>query len=204
MGAVTFCSKTVGCNGIISESNSLVGSRAGEQVGLFGATILSNGNYVVSSPYWNVGRGAFTWGSGLTGVGGIVSASNSMVGTVAGEGVGRGVNGTNGITPLANGNYVVISSAWNDNRGAATFCNGTEAGCVGNISSANSLVGTVPLDSVGVRGVTELKNGNYVVSSEFWDNGGMSNVGAITWGSGITGVTGEVSSIKQYRWPQCQ
>jgi hypothetical protein len=42
--------------------------------------------------------------------------------------------------------------------------------------------------------VTALNNGNYVVISENWDNGAVTNVGAVTWGSGTTGRSGAVSS----------
>ena len=44
---------------------------------------LRNGNYVVESSSWNGGRGAATWGNGLTGTRGIVSAANSLVGAIA-------------------------------------------------------------------------------------------------------------------------
>jgi len=44
-------------------------------------TALSNGNYVVESPYWNGQRGAATWGDGSAGVTGPVDATNSLVGT---------------------------------------------------------------------------------------------------------------------------
>ena len=39
-----------------------------------------------------------------------------------------------------------------------------------------------------------LSNGNYVVRSAYWDNGAATNAGAVTWGSGTTGVSGVVSS----------
>ncbi|MFN8440810.1 MAG: hypothetical protein U0175_08580 [Caldilineaceae bacterium] len=41
-----------------------------------------------------------------------------------------------------------------------------------------------------VHGVTALGNGNYVVSNPGWN----SRRGAVTWGNGATGVSGEVSS----------
>lgn len=163
VGAVTFCNKTNGCSGLVSSSNSLVGSLEGtfgDQVGYYGVTVLANGNYVVSSPFWNNQNGAVTWGSGMAGVSGVVSASNSLTGTVPTDHVGTGMNGNNGVSVLSNGNYVVISSSWSSNRGAATFCNGT-AGCNGTISSSNSLIGSQTTDSVGIGGIKELNNGTY-------------------------------------------
>ena len=53
-----------------------------------GVTPLSNGNYVVESPYWNGNRGAATWGNGSTGISGTISAANSLVGSNPGDGVG--------------------------------------------------------------------------------------------------------------------
>ena len=51
-------------------------------------TALSNGNYVVDSPYWNGDRGAVTWGNGSTGISGTISAANSLVGSNPGDEVG--------------------------------------------------------------------------------------------------------------------
>src|SRR5262249_1500879 len=50
-GAVTWGSGTVGVSGAVSDANSLVGSNPGDQVGYFGITALSNGNYLVVSAY---------------------------------------------------------------------------------------------------------------------------------------------------------
>ena len=83
--------------------STLTGSSAGDNVGLYGVTALTNGNYVVGSGNWNNGAawnaGAVTFGSGTTGVSGVVSAANSLVGTTAFDFVG-----SIGITALTNGN----------------------------------------------------------------------------------------------------
>ena len=93
-GAVTWGSGTAGVSGPVSATNSLVGSTANDYVGSNGVTALSNGNYVVSSPNWTNGAaadaGAVTWGSGTAGVSGPVSATNSLVGSTANDGVGGG------------------------------------------------------------------------------------------------------------------
>ena len=41
---------------------------------------------------------------------------------------------------------------------------------------------------------TALSNGNYVVSSTLWDNGAVADAGAVTFGNGVTGVTGVVNA----------
>src|SRR5262249_50267377 len=106
-----------GVRGPVSEANSLVGSNRGDGVG-FRLIPLSNGNYVVPSEFWNGIRGAVTWADGTRGVTGPVSEANSLVGSNPNDEVGF-------VTPLSNGNYVVLSSHWNSFRGAATWGDGT-------------------------------------------------------------------------------
>ncbi len=188
-GAVTWGSGVSGVSGAVSAANSLIGSNAGDQVGSFGVTVLSNGNYVVSSPSWNGNRGAATWGNGTTGISGLVAASNSLVGSNAGDQVSSA-----GITVLSNGNYVVDSPNWNGTRGAATWGNGT-TGISGLVAAGNSLVGSAIGDQVGSFGVIPLFNGNYVVLSPNWTNNlfTAANAGAATWGNGTTGISGAVA-----------
>jgi hypothetical protein len=195
-GAVTWGDGTAGVTGPVDASNSLVGSNPGDDVGFDGVTVLANGNYLVASPYWNGGqlngRGAVTWGDGTAGVSGIIDASNSLVGSNHGDQVGYGSYGGDGVTALANGNYVVHSPHWDggqfDGRGAATWGDGT-AGVTGLVSASNSLVGSNHGDQVAFN-VTALTNGNYVVGSPQWGGGR----GAATWGDGTTGVTGPVDA----------
>ena len=62
-------------------------------MGSDGVMALTDGNYVVESSHWNGGMGAVTWGSGTAGVTGVISAANSLVGSIApcqdGDQVGR-------------------------------------------------------------------------------------------------------------------
>ena len=114
-GAVYLFNGTTGA--LIS---TLKGSSANDKVGNDGVTAVGNGNYVVRSEFWDNGAilnaGAATWGSGITGISGTVSAANSLVGSSNDDGEG-GV----GITVLSNGNYVVRNLQWNDFRGAVTW-----------------------------------------------------------------------------------
>jgi hypothetical protein len=194
-GAVTRCSGTTGCTGVISAANSLVGARAGDYAGSSspGVTVLANGNYVVGSYQWWNGAaqaGAATWCSGTADCTGVISAANSLVGSSSGDGVGSR------ITALATGNYVVVSIAWNNGgtsyAGAVTWCDGT-AGCKSPVSAANSLVGSTAADQIGYQ-VVALDNGSYVAASYAWDNGATPNAGAATWCSGTAGCTGPVSA----------
>ena len=191
-GAATWGNGTSGVSGVISSSNSLVGTIVTDSVGIGGVTALPNGNYVVSSPNWGSLShfGAVTFGNGTTGISGGVSSANSIVGSHLHDHVGL-----YGITVLTNGNYVVNSYDWDapgggTDAGAVTFGSGT-AGVTGVVSSANSLVGSSASDFVGWAGVYPLPNGNYVVDSYRW---AANDLGAVTWGSGTSGVSGVVSA----------
>lgn len=190
-GAVTWVDGTTGITGVVSAANSLVGSKFNDQIGSGDFQLLSNGNYVITSPAWDNGlatdAGAVTLGDATTGVSGVVSAANSLVGSDTNDQVGF-----SGITTLSNGNYVVKSELWGvANVGAVTWCSGT-TGTSGVVSAANSLVGSQSADRIGTV-VIALSNGNYVVDSDEWDNGAITNVGAVTWGDGANGTVGLVS-----------
>jgi len=195
-GAVTWISASAGLAAAVGSGNSLVGSKAGDHVGNGGVTALSNGNYVVASIDWSSAAvsniGAVTWASGTTGLSGAVSEANSLTGSKANDHVGNG-----GVTALTNGNYVAISPNWTNathsSAGAATWLSGSAAFSA-PVSATNSLVGTTSGDQVGSDGVVALSNGNYVVRSRLWSSAGAANVGAVTWGNGTTGISGDVSA----------
>jgi hypothetical protein len=194
-GAVTWCDGTTGRAGTVSAATSLVGSSKNDNVGSHVTALIGNGNYVVFSPTWDNGAfadvGAVTWCDGTTGRVGEISAANSLVGSAVNDSVGTGVTAL----PI-NGNYVVSSPIWDNgttyNAGAVTWCDGT-TGRTGAVSTANSLVGTTRNNTVGTFVATSLSDGNYVVSSPYWDNGATYDVGAVTWCNGTTGRVGEVS-----------
>lgn len=199
VGAVTWGNGNSGISGAVSAGNSLVGTTTNDRVGSAGLTVLSNGNYVVKSGFWNNGVynnsvGAVTWGDGSSGITGVVSGGNSLIGATKDDSVGN-----IGVTALSNGNYVVASSNWNNGIagsvfGAVTWANGS-SGITGPVSAVNSLIGTHSYDRIGAGGVTALSNGNYVVASSSWRNGaGGVDVGAVTWGYGSSGTTGTVSA----------
>ncbi|SNT23981.1 filamentous hemagglutinin family N-terminal domain-containing protein, partial [Noviherbaspirillum humi] len=194
-GAATWASGATGISGLVSSSNSLVGTAANDLVGNKSITALSNGNYVVASTSWANGAaasaGAATWGNGTSGTYGAVSSINSLVGSQTNDQVGNG-----GVVALSNGNYVVSSSNWANGTatkaGAATWANGT-TGITGLISGTNSVIGTQANDNVGST-ITSLSNDNYVISSYNWANGTVTTAGAVTWGNGTTGAKGFITN----------
>lgn len=164
--------------------STLSGSHAGDQVGSGGIVVLANGNYLVVSEHWNGDAGAVTWGSANTGATGTVSNSTSLVGSTANAGIK--------VTPLTNGNYVVVT-AWPAASSAGyagsavTWCNG-ESGKRGIVDAHDSLT------TIGADAIVPLSNGNYVVHSTGWLNAGTLMQGAVTWGDGAHGTSGAVSA----------
>lgn len=191
-GAATWGDGNAGVSGVISSSNSLVGTKANDKVSSSSITPLTNGNYVINSPFWDnesiVDAGASTWGSGTTGVKGVISSANSLVGSKKDDKVGGDLRAV----PLSNGNYVVQSPKWDNasiaDAGAATWGNGN-LGVTGEITSGNSLVGSSVSDQIGSQ-VQDLGEGNYAVASEHWS--GVR--GAVTWSLSSTGIVGTISA----------
>lgn len=195
VGAVTWCNGSTGLVGNVNATNSLLGANQGDALGYLDIVVLSNGNYVVPCPGWdsptNEDVGAVIWGNGSTGVSGVVGPANALIGSHTGDRIGDGY----GLTALANGNYLIRSTEWDNgavqNAGAVTFGNGS-TGLVGVVSAANSLVGTQTNHRVG-SGAVALTNGNYVVSSSAWKDEAAEAFGAVTWGNGVSGITGPVT-----------
>ena len=221
VGAVTWGNGLSGAVGDIGSGNSLVGAFANDGVGHSvwpnnGIDFIGN-NYLVRSR-WNSGAGSLTWVDGGNGhlvnyttgpnIGGVVAASNSLVGLTQSDNVG----GSN-LTTLWNGMAVLENQYSDGGKGAVTWMNpvnGTMFGGVpfaGTVSPSNSLVGTlsdVPAGASGDHvgsgggGVTEITDystfSNYVVSSPSWSNGLTTGVGAVTFAAGDTGRVGAVST----------
>jgi hypothetical protein len=210
-GAVTWGNGMTGVSGTISPENSLVGTTRQDFLGYMRTVILANGNYVVVSPDWDkpgssfINVGAVTWGSSTAGVKGEVSAGNSLIGARGGDRLGkmdyRTPNSLTdpGITPLRNGDYVVRSPYCNYAdlsgyaAGAVTWCKGNME-TTGEVSPANSLMGTQSDDSVGFDGVVELAGGGIVVISTQWQNGSVADAGAVTWCPNAAATVGVVSA----------
>jgi hypothetical protein len=192
LGAVTWGEGAYGSrHGAVGVGNSLVGTAAGDRIASGGVVALSNGNYAVASPAWSKNAvsqvGAASWCDGAQPTTGTVDAAHALTGTLAGDAVGLG-----GIVALANGHYVVKSSQWNQNRGAATWRSGN-GGAGAEVGAGNSLVGSIAGDRVGAS-VAALVSGHFVVVSDAWSDAGLAGVGATTWANGNGSVTGAVSA----------
>jgi hypothetical protein len=192
-GAATWANGAVGVTGVISSDNSLVGSNSGDLgivPGQAPAIGLPDGNYVVVSPGWNNNRGAVSWADGASGLSGVVSATNSLVGSTGGTFTPNGIliggdQVGSRVAVLANGNLVIGSSAWSNQTGAITWMN-SSVGLTGTVSSANSMTGHSPGDMFG-SGILRLPNGNFLVHSRALG-------GAVTWVDGSKAATGTLST----------
>lgn len=205
-GAVTWCKADGSTVGSANSNNSLVGANPNDYVGSGVITALTNNNYVVCSPSWNGKLGAATLCKSDGSTIGLVSSSNSLVGTNVNDSIGSGSSGNSidGVSALTNGNYIVKSPNWNNYKGAVTWGNGV-TGITGQINTNNSLIGfnigerlgTAAIYDAGpyvgklyLYGRSALKNGNYIVPTTSWN----SNTGAVTWCNGKIGTTGVVNN----------
>ncbi len=193
-GAVTLCSGTSGCTGVVSAANSLVGTTAQDLIGM-SVTALTDGNFVVTSTAWDNGAvqnaGAAVWCSGTIGCSGDVTTANSIHGTSTNDGV------ADYVVPLANGRYAVSSPVWTNGGpvdvGAVTWC-GAGGVCAGAVSTANSLFGSNDGDFIGSSGIHELPGGAVVVASPSWQNGSQDRAGAVTFCSDFAACIGAVNT----------
>ncbi|MGD9997448.1 MAG: hypothetical protein AB7L17_16995 [Ilumatobacteraceae bacterium] len=189
--------------GPVTTSNSLWGPQANDLIGSQEVLALTNGNYVVISPSWDLGGtanvGAATLGNGATGLVGFVAASNSLHGSTAGDGLGTNNVGNGGSVALTDGNYVIATPQWNNGgskalAGAVTWRSGASSavGVGDTITTANSLYGDTADSRVGWDRVVALPGGRYVVGSERWDNGANAEAGAATWAEALGTTVGPV------------
>ena len=137
-GAATFVNGGGPHSAGVSAANSLVGTQAGDGVGL-GALALTNGNFVVAAPLWDKpgapNAGAVTWVDGSAGRVGVISAATSLTGADAEDNIGAMFGA------LSNGNYVIASQLFGtDDGGAVTWADGSTV-TVGTVGPSNSIIG---------------------------------------------------------------
>ena len=161
--------------------------------GEFGRRIefLANDNLVVIDALYDAGAAD-------VGAVSVYSPFGALLNTITGSGANDQI-GSNGIRELENGSFVIVSPHWSGDRGAVTLCQ--PAGCSGQVSAANSLVGGTAGDVIGgvaaFNDVFLLPNGAYLVTSSTWHNGATANAGMVTWcpSSGCVGVVSGANSL---------
>ncbi|MBL8329745.1 MAG: filamentous hemagglutinin N-terminal domain-containing protein [Rubrivivax sp.] len=177
---------STGVLGGINSSNALL--LGGVEARVF--TQLSSGDLVVADPEWNGTRGYARlvpfntdFATTLRGSLAAPAAGNALVGTASNARVGSGV------TDLGSGTYLVQSNF--GGLGAYTFSS-TSSPTVGNLSSANSLVGA---SNYSLNGLTVLSNGAYLVQGGFEGNFSTTGRGAFAYGPAGTGISGVINVV---------
>lgn len=188
--------------GMIAALLVLAGAAAAAQVTIDGpdgsgefertVTVLPNGSFVVTDPGYDAS-------SPIADVGAVYRyrPDGTRVSTLTGSSANDRIGGE-GVVVLANGNFVVLSSVWDNgvavDAGAVTFGSRT-SGIIGVVSAANSLIGSAAGDFVGGGSApSALGNGNHAVDSAQWDNGPIDTAGAITLGLANGSVVGLIIS----------
>src|SRR5690606_37846407 len=87
-GAVTWVDSAAPLVGAVGSSNSFVGANALDRIGDSGVVDLGSGKTAIFSRNWSGGMGAVTWLDTASGGAGVVDATNSLVGSTAGDMVG--------------------------------------------------------------------------------------------------------------------
>jgi trimeric autotransporter adhesin len=165
--------------------NSLMGNEADDQLGSKYA-ILTNGNYVVGSPLWNIPSGnndvgCAVWCNKTGSTVGYLTTSYQIIYGNAGNDLISNPD----IYALANGNYVVASQYWDSNLGAVTIgwgATGRQHKITVSGTSYHSIVGPGTNSYCG-RYVLPLTDGNYLIQTA----GNVGSSGAISWVNGTTG-----------------
>ena len=151
----------------MSDSNSLVGAMASDNIGSDDIKVLPSGAFVVGSSRWRssatapFNQGASTWARGDGPTAGVVGGSNSLVGSSTDDRVGQQFS----TFAVTNDLYVVRTSSWQNgllpDAGAVTV--GGPTGVRGPINDSNSILGQVTND-VYLVGTKLLADGSAVLS----------------------------------------
>ncbi|WP_043814724.1 beta strand repeat-containing protein, partial [Rubrivivax gelatinosus] len=159
-----------------------------------GIVQLENGHYLVHNRAWSNSKGAVTFGDGNSGIAGVVSAANSLVGSTAAD------FASSSVVQLSGSNYLVVtpySDLGASDGGAVTWASGT-SGITGAVSTSNSLYGSHVGDRVGLGGALPVGTldadglrPNAIVLSPQWGNRNAATstvaYGAVTWVDGSDG-----------------
>lgn len=160
---------------------------SGTNDGNDGITVLTNGNFVIHSPYDQV--------NGISQAGSVIlvdGTTGEQIGdTIAGDNAQDHMGGSpseerDTVIPLSNGNFVLISidddvSGVTD-AGSVALYSGTTGAQIGA-----TFAGDDALDRFGKGGVIELTNGNLVIAS-YYDTTGVASGGSVILVDGTTGT----------------
>ena len=162
---------------------AIAGDQASDQIGNGFVEQLENGNFVVVSPFDNVGAVALAGSVRI-----YDGASGAPIGAgIAGDNAGDAV-GAGSIIPLGNGNIVVATPL--DNVGGITFAGSVYLldGVTGNPIGGVIVAGDAMGDSIGLGGIVDLANDNFAILSPGDDIGVIVDAGSVRLFDGTTGA----------------
>ncbi len=184
VNGVTNAGSIIIVNGNTGEQvgTTLSGNNSNDLLGSSSITVLPNGNFVVASEDDDV--------DGVTNAGSV-----KIINGLTGEQIGSTISGddendrlgNSSVTALDSGNFVIATSGDDiggiTNAGSVRIINATTGAQIGATISGNN-----SSDQLGSSGITALSDGNFIISSEMDDVGGIRNAGSIRV---INGGTGE-------------
>ena len=170
-----------GSNGV-QLGSAIVGDVENDQLGLTGITALASGQYVITSQdddeFGIVNAGSVRL---------IDGSSGEQIGNALSGDADNDTLGSNGVTVLPNGHYVIVSSYDDENgvvnAGSVRLVNGSTGMQVGG-----TLSGNVEGDLLGFSGITALPNNYFVVASGYEDQNFIVDAGTVRLIDGSTGV----------------
>ncbi|MCP5150427.1 MAG: filamentous hemagglutinin N-terminal domain-containing protein [Chromatiales bacterium] len=182
-----------GARGVVSTANSLVGATTADAIGSGQVREFGGGTYVYGSPGALGGRGAVTFGDASGLPTGTVGAANSLVGATVGDAVGASISSN--IFFLSGDALALRTPGFGAGAGAMTFGSRSAGFGTGTMSSANSLVGANPGDSVGSSGFSFLTSTEALLQSPLFNAGAGASTLIADVTVGLTGVVGAGNSL---------
>jgi len=158
---------------------SIYGDQSGDSIGVGGLTAVGN-NFTITSDRDNNGVVSNAGSVRL-----VDGSSGTQISALFGDDNDDQL-GSSGVSPLANGNYVV-SSGFDDyvnfqNAGSVRLMNGATGAEISVLYGGQR-------ETLGARGVTTLPNDNFVVQSSIYTSGFNSYAGSVRLLSGVSGET---------------
>jgi hypothetical protein len=159
------------------EINRVYGDQASDQLGVYGITVLPNGNFVVANRFDDNGATVNT-GSVML----FDGDSGSLVHTIYGSAASEQIPWSSGIVALTSGNYLISAPGAVSGAGAVILVDGETGIEIGRT------VGNSANDAVGYYTPKVLSNGNYVIPDPNDDIPGATDAGSAILVDGETGL----------------
>lgn len=161
---------------------TVFGDNVGDSLGNAGVKVLENGNFIVASKSDDV--------NGISNAGSVMlfdGATGVQIGTTLSGGNADDEMGSSGVVALKGSSNYVVASPNVDvggvaNVGSVVLVDGSTGAQIGDATEGNDAddqLGEAGASSLGLSGVKALSNGDYLITSEYNDDNGNTDVGAV-------------------------